>query len=373
MSGLAKTLALPRSNIQAEISNDPAGFAPKRPHEVSRPGVARIVQEARRLRRGAGPDAGLTLAQQAALAYPDRVGLRRPGEAARFLLSGGKGAVMDAGDPLAGARLIVVTDTDGNPREARIRQATEIAEAELRAVHGDAIGWHALCVWSRREGRVRARRQERFGRLGLDDRTWPDAPPEDMAAAMLEGVRQLGLAPSAAAARFLARVALARAAGTAVFDPAPQALLDEADDWLLPHLAGITTTAQWKGFDLLEPLRARLDWDAMQALDRLAPAHVTTPLGRKLPIDYAGDEPEIAVRLQEMFGTTRHPQVAGRPLRVVLLSPAGRPVQVTMDLPNFWTSSYADVRKDMRGRYPRHPWPEDPTTAEPTTRAKRRG
>ena len=119
-------------------------------------------------------------------------------------------------------------------------------------------------------------------------------------------------------------------------------------------------------------LRAILDWAQTHRLHRAAPAAFETPLGRKVPIDYSGAAPEIALRLQEMFGTTRHPVVAGRALRVTLLSPAGRPLQTTMDVPGFWDSSYADVRKDMRGRYPKHPWPADPTVAEPTLRANRR-
>ncbi|MEQ9057759.1 MAG: ATP-dependent helicase C-terminal domain-containing protein, partial [Roseovarius confluentis] len=121
-------------------------------------------------------------------------------------------------------------------------------------------------------------------------------------------------------------------------------------------------------------LRGMLDWGQMQLLDREVPAHFETPLGRRVAIDYSGADPEISLKLQEMFGVTRHPSVAGRPLRVTLLSPAGRPVQTTMDLPGFWATSYQDVRKDMRGRYPKHPWPEDPTVADPTLRAKpRRG
>ena len=116
-----------------------------------------------------------------------------------------------------------------------------------------------------------------------------------------------------------------------------------------------------------------LDWGQMQALDAATPAHFTTPLGREIPIDYSGEAPEITLRIQEMFGQTTHPAVAGQPLRVTLLSPAQRPVQTTMDLPGFWSGSYADVRKDMRARYPRHPWPEDPTQADPTLRAKPRG
>ena len=140
----------------------------------------------------------------------------------------------------------------------------------------------------------------------------------------------------------------------------------------MPHLGGVRSAADWKGFDLLVALRARLNWDQQQILDAAAPAHFETPLGRRVPIDYSGAQPAIALRLQELFGVTRHPMVAGQPVQLTLLSPGQRPVQVTTDLPGFWASSYADVRKDMRGQYPKHPWPEDPTQADPTLRAKPR-
>ena len=339
------------------------------PGQVQGGALAQVRSEAKRLARGLPDRPALSLGQMAALAYPDRVALRRSGDAPRYLLSGGKGAVLDAGDALAGQRLLVVTDTDGDPREAKVRQATVISEADLRAIHGDAIAWHDVCVWSRREGRVETRRQERFGALVLDDRRWSDAPPEAVAQAMLDGVRQLGLRPSAAAQRFRARVALV----PGLPDLSDDALLSTLEIWLLPHLAGVRSSADWARFDLLDPWRAMLDWDQMQALDRAAPAHFTTPLGRRIPIDYDGAVPEITLRLQEMFGQTTHPMVGRVPLRVTLLSPGQKPVQTTQDLPGFWASSYADVRRDMRGRYPRHPWPEDPTQAHPTLRAKPRG
>jgi ATP-dependent helicase HrpB len=155
-------------------------------------------------------------------------------------------------------------------------------------------------------------------------------------------------------------------------DLSEPALLDTLETWLLPYLNGVTTAQDWKRFDMLEALRARLSWEQMQALDRAAPAHFTTPLGRRIPIDYGSDPPEITLRLQEMFGQTTHPTVGGTGLRVTLLSPGHKPVQTTTDIPGFWATSYADVRKDMRGRYPRHPWPEDPTEADPTLRAKPR-
>ena len=342
------------------------------PSEVHHATLARIRQETKRLGRSTAPNGPEDIGTLAALAYPDRIGLRRKGDAARFVLSGGKGAVIADGDPMAVARLIVATDLDGDPREARVRQGTPLSETALRATFADQIAWHDHCVWSRREGRVETRRQERFGSLVLDDRTWSDAPQEIVARAMLEGVMQLGLRPDKAAARFLRRAALL--AGQPDFpDFSEPHLLATLEDWLLPHLGTTRSTADWKRFDMLPALRGRLDWDQQQQMDRTAPAHFETPLGRKIAIDYDGETPQIAVRLQEMFGVTRHPSVAGQPLQVTLLSPAQRPVQVTMDLPGFWDGSYADVRKDMRSQYPRHPWPDDPRAADPTLRAKPRG
>ena len=347
------------------------------PPQAHRPTIDRIRDEARRLARAvpSGTSADLSPAQMAALAYPDRIGLRRKGDAPRWVLSGGKGAAMAAGLPLSGARLIVATDLDGDPREATVRQAVAIPEAELRALFADRIGWHEVCDWSRREGKVLTRRQERLGALVLDDRTWPEAPAEAVARAALEGIRQIGLPWTPAARRLRARVELARGGGAGLPDMTDAALLAGLEDWLLPHLGRARTEADLRGFDMTEALRAMLDWDQMQRLDRIAPAQFETPLGRKVPIDYDGAAPAIEVRLQEMFGVTTHPTVgaAQSPLRITLLSPAQRPVQVTMDLPGFWATSYAEVRKDMRGQYPRHPWPEDPTQAEPTLRAKPRG
>jgi ATP-dependent helicase HrpB len=347
------------------------------PPQAHRGTIERIRDEAKRLARAVprGTQAGLSAAQMAALAYPDRIGLRRKGEAPRWVLSGGKGAAMVAGLPLAGARLIVATDLDGDPREAEVRQAVAISEAEVRALYSDRIRWHELCEWSRREGKVLARRQERLGALVLDDRTWSEAPAEAVARAALDGIRQIGLPWTAAARRFRARVELARGGGAGFPEMTDAALLAGLEDWLLPHLGRARTEADLRALDLTEALRAMLDWDQMQALDRIAPGQFETPLGRRVPIDYDGEAPGIEVRLQEMFGVTSHPVVgaARTPLRITLLSPAQRPVQVTMDLPGFWATSYADVRKDMRGQYPRHPWPEDPTEAEPTLRAKPRG
>ncbi|MEM5475329.1 ATP-dependent helicase HrpB [Pacificibacter sp. AS14] len=339
---------------------------------ADRGAIERIKTEAKRLRDGlpTGPD--MSLGEMAALAYPDRIGLRRKGDQARYIMSGGKGAVMDDGDAMAATRLIVITDTDGAPREAKIRQAVALGDSELRGLFSDQIAWHDLCHWDKRAGRVVARQREMFGALILDDRPWKDAPSAAIALGALDGIRQMGVPWTAAARRFAARVALM---GDDYPDMSDETLLNTLEDWLLPHLKGAKTEGALRGFDTTEALRAMLDWSQMNRLDTEVPGSFTSPMGRKLPIDYSGEHPEITARIQEMFGTTRHPTVGPRhvPLKVVLTSPAHRPMQVTMDIPNFWKTSYADVRKDMRGQYPRHPWPEDPTVADPTLRAKRRG
>ena len=353
------------------------GYEADHPWPANRPVLERIRTEAKRLTRAVTADAAqtpprpLSLGQMAALAYPDRIGLRRKGDAPRWVLSGGKGAVMEAGTPLSGARFLVATDLDGDPREAKIRQAAALSEADLRSLYAARLQWRDLCEWSRRDGRILARRQQALGALVLDERPW-DAPPEAIARAAFDGLRALGLPWTPSARRLRARMALAQGSGWP--EVTDTALLANAA-WLLPFLARIKTEADLKSLDLTEPLKSLLTWEQKAEMDRLAPAAFETPLGRRVPIDYDGEAPAIQLRLQEMFGVTVHPVVGQRrlPLRVTLLSPGQKPLQVTMDIPGFWRSSYADVRKDVRGQYPRHPWPEDPTQTEPTLRAKPRG
>ncbi len=359
-------------SFRLEALRDPRTFQRNRVWPVNIGVVERIKGETRRLRAQSGGTGDLSPAAMAALAYPDRIGQRRRGDMPRYVLSGGKGIVLDDGDTLAAAPYLVVIDTDGNPREARVRMAVQITERDIRDLFTDQIGWVDSCDWSRRERRVVARQQERFGAITLDDRIWKDVPEERVARAMLDGVRDLGLRLDGAAARLAARVELVRAGGVNLPDFSVEGLMADLESWLLPMLAGVRNAEDWKRFDLLPALRARLDWTQTQELDRRAPGSFETPLGRKIPIDYGGAVPEISVRLQEMFGVTRHPVIGDEPLKITLLSPAQRPIQITRDLPGFWAGSYADVRKDMRAQYPKHPWPEDPTQADPTLRANRR-
>ncbi|WP_282119986.1 ATP-dependent helicase HrpB [Ruegeria atlantica] len=357
--------------LRLEALRDTRAFQRNRVWQINMGALERIKAESKRLKtRNSKTD--LSPAAMAALAYPDRIGQRRKGDVPRYVLSGGKGVVLDNSDTLAAAPYLVVTDTDGNPREAKVRMAAQISEREIRDLFADQIEWVDSCAWSKRERRVVARTQERLGAITLDDRIWKDAPDEAIARAMLDGVRDLGLRLDGAAARLAARVELVRAEGIDLPDFSLGGLMAALDDWLLPMLSGQRSADDWKKFDLLPALRARLDWSQTQELDRRAPGSFETPLGRNVPIDYGGSVPEISVRLQELFGVTRHPVIGGEALKITLLSPARRPIQITRDLPGFWAGSYADVRKDMRAQYPKHPWPEDPTQADPTLRAKRR-
>ncbi|SDD82748.1 ATP-dependent helicase HrpB [Paracoccus isoporae] len=337
-------------------------------HDKARGALERVRQEAGRLRRMVRDRPEMSPGAMAAHAYPDRIGLRRAGEQPRYLLSGGRGAVLAEGDTLAAERLIVVTDLDGAGRESRIRLALPVSEAELRALFADRIETVEAVEWDARQGRILARLRERLGALTLSERNL-DAPDEGaIAQAAWDGVRAEGLFWTAKAARLRARIALLQDGP----DVSDAALLADGD-WLMPFLGRVRHRGDLRGLDLTQPLLNLLGWEGQQALNLLAPAHFTTPLGRQVPIDYDAETPSISLRLQELFGVTTHPVVGGQALRITLLSPGQKPIAVTTDLPGFWAGSYAEVRKEMRGRYPKHPWPEDPTEADPTLRAKPRG
>lgn len=362
----ATTLAL-----RLEAIRDTGAFRRERRLGLREGALKTIKEETKRLAKMASAGTDTSDAEAAARAFPDRIGQRRKGSAPRFLLSGGKGAILPEGDA-SDAPFIVVLDTDGQPREATIRLATPISESSLRRLFADQILPTTLCLWSKREGRVLARKQERLGALALTDQTWSDPAPEALAQAMCDGIEELGLCLDPAAKLFQSRVMRARQVDASLPDLSDAVLMDGLRNWAPPFLTAITTASAWRAMKKGQALRALLDWDQSQRLDQIAPAAFTTPLGREVPIDYSTDSPGISLRLQELFGQTSHPMVGGAPLLITLLSPAQRAVQTTADLPGFWAGSYADVRKDMRARYPKHPWPEDPTQADPTLRAKRR-
>ena len=316
-----------------------------------------------------------------ALAYPDRIAKRRA-EGGRFQLSGGQGAFLPERDPLAGADFLAVADLDGQVPDARIWLAAPLSQAELELALGDRIRIDDEVVFEPATRSVQARRRRRLGALVLGDAPLPRPQPAAVTAALIDGVRQVGLGTlpwTEAAQSFRQRVAfLARIEGDAGGWPRldDTALLDGLADWLAPALDGKRSLGDLAGLDLLALLRGRLDWNRLQALDQRAPTHVTVPSGSRIAVDYGADDtPILAVKLQEMFGLAQTPTIAdGRVrLKLHLLSPARRPIQVTSDLGGFWAGSYKAVRADLRGRYPRHPWPENPLEAPPTARAKPRG
>ena len=316
-----------------------------------------------------------------ALAYPDRVAQRRPGAVGQFRLRNGRGATLPEGEPLAAQDWLAVADLDAGAAAARIFLAAPLTLADIEESFAGDIETVEEVRWDAREQAVLARRQRRLGALLLKDEPLAAPPGERVTAALIAGIRALGLTAlpwTRELASWRARVMFLRGVeGAGAWpDLSDEALLAGLEDWLAPFLSGVTRRSQFERIDLGAALRSLLDWERRQALDRKAPTHHTVPSGSRLPLDYADGRPVLAVRLQEMFGATDTPAVAdGRvPVLLHLLSPAGRPVQVTQDLPSFWASGYRGVKADLKGRYPKHDWPDDPLQAQPTSRAKpRRG
>jgi ATP-dependent helicase HrpB len=325
----------------------------------------------------AAADPGLLLA----CAYPDRIGRRR-GDSARYLLANGRGAAFAGPDALARQEFIVVADLDAGEREARIHLAAPVSLALLLEHFAATIVVVDRVEWDRREQAVVARRERRLGALVLEERPLKGAQPEAEVAAMLAGIGELGLGAlpwTPAAESLRARVAFLRQAlppeaAARWPDWSDTALAATTGAWLAPYLAGITRRDHLTRLDLASILHGQLGYADAQALEQLAPTHLTVPSGSRVPIDYASDPPRIAVRLQEMFGLATGPSVAGGRVRLAieLLSPARRPVQLTRDLESFWARGYAEVRKELKGRYPKHYWPDDPRLAEPTARLRPR-
>lgn len=315
-----------------------------------------------------------------ALAYPDRIAQSR-GAGGRYLLSNGRGAQLPPAQSLAQAEFLVVADLDAGAREALIRLAAPIARETLQADFASQIEHRERFEWDSREQVVIAQDERWLGALKLYERRIDKPDPTRMLSALLTGIRELGLAalPWSKAARALqARLIFANRfderAPTPWPDVSDDALLETLDEWLSPWLTDMSRRDHLARLDMQEILMSLLDWNAQQRLEEFAPTHLAVPSGSRIPIDYADASPTVAVRLQEVFGLHQTPSVAdGRvPLTLQLLSPAHRPVQVTKDLVSFWARGYLDVKKELKGRYPKHYWPDDPLTAQATARAKPR-
>ena len=314
-----------------------------------------------------------------ALAYPDRIGQSR-GEGGRYLLTSGRGARLTDVNNIARSQFLVVADIDAGEREALIRLAAPISRDTLESEFAAHIESRERIEWSPREQAVAALRERWLGALTLESRRLEHPDPARVITASIDGIRASGLEalPWSRESRALqARMIFARQLDTRSSWPAVTNadLLASLDQWLAPWLEGMTRRDHWSRLDLHGALLALLDWNQQQRLNEFAPTHLLVPSGSRIPIDYSSDAPTVSVRLQEVFGMRQTPTVAdGKvPLTLQLLSPAHRPVQVTKDLESFWSRGYPEVRKELKGRYPKHFWPDDPLTAAATARARPRG
>jgi ATP-dependent helicase HrpB len=316
-------------------------------------------------------DVGVVLA----FAYPDRIGRRRAGADGRFTLANGRGAHFADPQGLAKQEFLVAVDLDDRERDARILLAAPLTRADIEEHMSERLRRRESVEWSSREQAVIARRTVELDAIVLEEKPLPEIPIEAARTAMLVGVRELGIdaLPWSRETRDLqARIEFVRklcdppdASWPAVSDAD---LAESVETWLTPWLDGITRKEHLARIPLMDVLRSLLTWEQQRELDSLAPTHLQVPSGSQIRIDYLDPSaPAVSVRLQEVFGLDATPRIGGSrtPVTFKLLSPAQRPVQVTRDLASFWRGSYADVRKDMRGRYPKHYWPENPLEARP--------
>jgi ATP-dependent helicase HrpB len=310
------------------------------------------------------PDrAGATLL----LAFPDRLaGRRRPGQ---FQLRTGSGAWLPDTDPLAHEEFVVAVDLDGKRDRSRIRLAAALDADDVAAAFADDLAETRTLEWDSGRDDLVEQVERRLGSIRLGSVTRPPPPGEETTAAIVRRITATGLAQLAWTSEAIALRRRVEFLHRAVGDPWPdwsvEALVDTVDDWLVPYLAGVTGRHELERVDVSMVLQSELGWDLGTELEALAPRRLELPSGRTVEIDYDGDAPSASVRVQDLFGVTEHPTAGGRPVVLHLLSPADRPIQVTSDLPGFWRGSWAEVRKEMAGRYPKHRWPDDPATAPP--------
>ncbi|MGU3667065.1 ATP-dependent helicase HrpB [Methylobacterium sp. A49B] len=326
--------------------------------------------------RQAEPAAPAAAGPLLALAYPDRVARSR-GRDGEYVMASGRAGRIDPASPLARETFLVVADLAGAAGNARILAAAAIEADAIERLFAVRITARTEIIFDPQVAALRARAVRRLGNINLGARPLPVPATPESAAILASGIAALGLDRlpwTPALSQWRARVRFLHAAEGADWpDLSDQTLAATASDWLAPALDGRTTLSAITADDLAGALQGLLPWQLRGRLDAAAPTHVEVPTGSRVPVDYGAEEPVLAVRVQELFGLDRHPQAGGRPLVLHLLSPAQRPIQITRDLPGFWRGSWAAVRAEMRGRYPRHPWPEDPLSEAPTRRAKPRG
>jgi ATP-dependent helicase HrpB len=347
------------------------------------------AQAVRRLAKGwaksgkaASPEQGsehLSIGALLTRAYPDRIAKAR-GERGQYLMANGRAAALEPHDPLAGAQFLAIAEVTGRADRVRILIAAALSEAEVLAVAADEITTRMETLFDRDRLALRTRRISRLGAITLSEQNLPVEAGPDSAGILAKGIAAIAVArlPWTSAQRQLReRVGFLRASeGEEWPDLSDDALAANPEETLAPFLGQRTSVADITPEDLDQVLGAPLPWQLKRRLAEEAPTHFATPAGSSLPIDYGAEGgPTLSVRVQELYGLGQHPAIAGGrvPLTLALLSPARRPIQITRDLPGFWNGSWAAVRSEMKGRYPRHFWPENPASAAPTTRAKPRG
>jgi ATP-dependent helicase HrpB len=350
---------------------------------------SRRARDARRLSASWAKQASATLSRAApadlsdgaliAMAYPDRIAKAR-GASGEFLMASGRAASVPSHEPLAAAPFLAVAEITGRAAQARILAASALTAEEVERIGGAAIETRDETIFERASGSLRRRRFRRLGAIRLSEQNLPPEPNEESAAILARGAASIGIGRlpwSKAQMQKRDRIAfLRRAEGDEWPDVGDEGLAARAEDWLAPFVIGRASLAAITAEDLDAALAALLPYELSRRLEREAPAVFETPAGSRHALDYgAPNGPLLSVRVQELFGLATHPTLAGgrAPLTLELLSPAHRPIQTTRDLPGFWAGSWAEVKREMKGRYPRHPWPDDPAAAAPTTRAKPRG
>ena len=339
-------------------------------------GWARLVKADRKAQE---PRDDASLARLLALAFPERIGKAR-GAPGQFLLANGRGANLDAAHALARSPLLVAAELSGPAASTRILLAAAADEADILAAAGHRIGETDEIEFDQAAGALRARRVRRLDAILLTSEPRAVMTGEETARLLAEGIARLGVGRlpwSKAQIQLRDRVGFLSAAGEDEWpDLTDEALGQTAAEWLAPFLAGKTKLSEIGADDLAAALNALLPWTSKRRLEEEAPTHFEAPTGNRHAIDYeTAGAPALHIRVQELYGLTQHPSIAGGklPLTLHLLSPAHRPIQITRDLPSFWKGSWAAVKAEMKGRYPRHPWPDDPASAAPTARAKPRG
>jgi ATP-dependent helicase HrpB len=322
-----------------------------------------------------------TLCRLLLSAYPDRVARLREADEGRYLLANGRGARLATAAAVTRIPLLIAVSVAGGEQgEGVIHLAESISEELLRAELDCTIETREEIIWDSREGRITAGKVEFIGAVRLSSTAFSPGP-ESLLPVVIEAVRASGLGLLSRGDSFFqlqARMQLVRQAfpGDGWPDPVDAALLKSLEDWLAPFVCGVRNAQQLAGANCAAALLSLLDYRQRQSLDELAPTHVTVPSGSRIRLDYcSGELPVLAVKLQELFGLAETPTIAGGRVAVLLhlLSPGGRTIQVTRDLKGFWDGSYHQVKKELKGRYPKHPWPDDPWSALPTRRAKPKG